>query len=93
MGAIIKQAVTGNAAFWLLTIFALVLITLGIIFPWPPDGTIDGSVLTAVGELLGFGALWAILRAIDKGVDAEVSHKDTTIKINNPDGTDTEKGV
>lgn len=49
----------------------------------PPMGVIDGSVLTAVGLLLAFGALFAVLDAMAMGIDAKLSHNDTTIEINN----------
>lgn len=44
---------------------------------------IDPSVLTAVGEIMGFAALGAICKALDKGVDATLKHNDTEITINN----------
>ena len=48
----------------------------------PPTGVIDTSVIGAVGEITGFGALWELHIAIRKGFDAKVSHHDTTIEIN-----------
>lgn len=51
----------------------------------PPMGTIDGSVLAAVGELFGFAALFAAWEAVDRGIDAKVTHGNTTIELNNPD--------
>lgn len=49
----------------------------------PPTGVIDGSVLAATGEIFAFAALGALMKAIDKGVDATIAHKDTKITINN----------
>lgn len=49
----------------------------------PPTGVIDSSVFAGVGELFGFAALWEVHVAINKGIDAKVTHKDTTIEINN----------
>jgi len=72
MGEVIKEAVTNNYSFWALTIAAIALIIAGFIVP--PLGIIDGSVLTAVGELAGIGALWTIGHAIDHGIDAKLSH-------------------
>lgn len=60
---------------------AIILIAASFIIP--PIGIIDSSVLGAVGELAGFGALWEVHIAIKKGLDAKISHHDTTIEINN----------
>lgn len=70
---------------WLriLTITSILLIV-GAFFV-PPLAVIDGSILAAVGELAGFGAIWQISKAIDKGVDASVKHNDTEISVKNPD--------
>ena len=50
MGQIIKQAVTNNTPFWILTIFAIIL--LAVAFILPPTAIIDKSILTAVSELM-----------------------------------------
>ena len=70
---------------WLriLTIVSILLIS-GAFFV-PPMAIIDSSVLAAVGELAGFGAIWQVSKAIDKGVDASVKHNDTEITVTNPD--------
>lgn len=47
----------------------------------PPHGVIDSSVFVGVGELFGFAALWQLTKAIDKGVDAKITHHDTTIEV------------
>lgn len=44
-------------------------------------GVIDGSVLAAVGEIFAFAALGTVIKAIDKGVDAQVQHNNTTITV------------
>jgi hypothetical protein len=44
-------------------------------------GVIDGSVLAAVGEIFAFAALGTVVKAIDKGVDAQVQHNNTTLTI------------
>ena len=49
----------------------------------PPMGVIDGSVFAGVGEMFGFAALWEVHIAIKKGIDAKVTHNNTTIEINN----------
>lgn len=79
MGEIIKQATHHNVWFWVLLITAIAL----IIASWfvPPMAVIDGSVLGAVGELAGFGALGTLIKAMDMGVDARVRHKDTEVTV------------
>lgn len=54
----------------------------------PPAGIIDSSVFAGVGELFGFGALWELHVAIRKGIDAKVTHNNTTIEINNENNND-----
>lgn len=70
---------------WLriLTLTSIALIV-GAFFV-PPRAVIDSSILAAVGELAGFGAIWQVSKAIDKGVDTSVKHKDTEITVTNPD--------
>ena len=48
---------------------------------WPPTAIIDSSILAASGELIGWGALYTLLRAVEKGKTASVSHGQTTITI------------
>lgn len=59
---------------------SLILIIASFILP--PTGMIDPSVIGAVGEIAGFGALWELHIAIRKGFDAKISHHDTSIEIN-----------
>ena len=47
----------------------------------PPTGVIDGSVLAATGEIFAFAALGTVIKAIDKGIDAQVQHNNTTVTI------------
>ena len=54
----------------------------------PPMGIIDGSVLAAVGELFAFAALFAAWEAVERGIDAKVTHGGTSIELNNPDKKD-----
>lgn len=54
----------------------------------PPTGVIDGSVLTAVGELFAFSALAFGFRAVELGYDMKVSHGQTSIEV----GNDTSNG-
>ena len=48
---------------------------------WPPTAIIDSSILAASGELIGWGALYTLLRAVEKGKTASVSHNGTTITV------------
>lgn len=75
----------------LFTITLLVAIALFIGgFLVPPTGVIDGSVLTAAGILLGFGALAQVPTFVHKGADVTLTHGSTTLQVNNPDNDDEE---
>lgn len=75
----------------LFTITLLVAIALFIGgFLVPPTGVIDGSVLTAAGILLGFGALAQVPTLIRKGADFTLTHGSTSLQVNNPDNDDEE---
>ncbi|MCR5588005.1 MAG: hypothetical protein K6F72_00130 [Bacteroidales bacterium] len=54
----------------------------------PPIGVIDGSVLTAIGELVGFSALAQVPMLVKKGTDVTVQHGQTSITVNNPDSNE-----
>lgn len=49
----------------------------------PPMGIIDGSVLTAVGELVAFPALAFGFRAIELGYDMKINHGNTSVEVSN----------
>jgi len=66
-----------------LSIASVALIVTGLLMP--PMGIIDGSVLTAVGELFAFAALATAWHAIDKGIDAKITHGQTTVNLTNDD--------
>lgn len=76
---------------WLriLTVAALALIITA--FWVPPTAKIDGSVLAAVGEIAGIMAIIELDKALDKGVDATVKHRDTELKVSNPEKDEIEK--
>lgn len=80
---ILENAIHGNTWFGILTVAAIAM----IVASWfvPPMAVIDGSVLAAVGELFGFGALWTVIKAIDKGTPASLTHNGTTISVNRDD--------
>jgi len=79
MSQVLKKAIVGNTPFWVLTIVAILLLIVAFILP--PTAIIDKSVLAAVGELMGFGALWAVVKAIDEGTSATLKHNNTSLTV------------
>lgn len=77
----IKMCIVGNFWFHVFAMFSMVLITAS--FLCPPLAVIDGSVLAAVGEVFAFAALWTLIKAMDEGHTATLTHNDTTLTINN----------
>lgn len=70
----------------MIAVIALTIVSVGLIvggFFVPPMGVIDGSVLTACGILFAFAALFVAADAIEKGVDAKITHRDTTVELTN----------
>jgi len=65
--------------FHLFGISAVLLIVVSFFIP--PSGVIDSSVFVAVGELSAFAALYEVGKAIDKGLDAKITHNNTTIQV------------
>ena len=68
---------------YLIMLVSCILVVCGFVLP--PHGVIDGSVLSAIGELMGFGLLVdfvqklpAIIRA---GGKAKFQHGETTIEV------------
>ena len=57
----------------------------------PPKGVIDGSVLTATGELLLFPTLLYAFRSLELGYKVKFQKGDTSIEVNrkNDDGSYT----
>ena len=70
----------------LITFISVLLIIAGFFFP--PIGKIDGSVLTAVGELFAFSALWNVTIAICKGKGVNLRHGNTEINIKDDEKKD-----
>ena len=80
-----------NGFFWLFSIIGLLLII--IAFFIPPAAQIHQSVLIAVGEINGFAALGAVIKAIDNGGSATFHHNNTEVTINsNEDEDEKEEG-
>ena len=74
-----RNYLKSNLFFWLFSSIGLLLII--IAFFVPPAAYIDKSVLYAVAEINGFIALGAVIKAIDKGVDATFKHNGTELDI------------
>ena len=83
-----KNYIANNTFFWLFSIIGLLLII--IAFFIPPAAYIDSSVLIAVGEINGFIAIGAVIKAIDKGVDATFQKGDTSVTITNNEENEEE---
>ena len=83
-----RNYLANNGFFWLFSSIGLLLII--IAFFIPPAAYIDSSVLIAVGEINGFAALGAVIKAIDKGVDATFQKGDTSVTITNNEDEDEE---
>lgn len=76
----------GTRSFWLsrLTFLVCFFVSVGLIvggFFTPPTGVIDGSVLTAVGELMLFPTLLYAFRAFELGTKVKFQKGDTTIEV------------
>lgn len=64
----------------------LAVISAGLIiggFFVPPVGVINSSVLTGVGELIALAVLFLAWHAIDKGMDAKLTHGSTSLEVTN----------
>lgn len=83
-----RNYIANNTFFWIFSIIGILLII--IAFFIPPAAHIDQSVLIAVGEINGFIALGAVIKAIDKGVDATFQHNNTSVTITNNDEQEDE---
>ena len=87
-----RNYLANNGFFWLFSIIGLLLII--IAFFIPPAAHIDQSVLIAVGEINGFAALGAVIKAIDNGGSATFHHNNTelTMTSDEHDKDDKEEG-
>lgn len=72
--------------FWVFASVSIGLIITG--FFMPPRASIDGSVLTACGELLVFPILHIIWSALMKGTDVTLTHGQTSVTINNDESVE-----
>jgi len=65
-------------------VISVLLIIVGFLLP--PMGVIDGSVLTAVGEILLFPVIIYGFRAIELGLEVKIQKGDTSVEIHKDDG-------
>jgi hypothetical protein len=81
-----KDKGDGTRTYWLsrwtcvLSFFTSVGMMIGGFFT-PPLGVIDGSVITAVGELLLFPTLLYLYRAVELGYKFKFSKGDTSVEL------------
>ena len=83
-----RNYLKSNLFFWIFSIIGVILIIVAFILP--PLSVIDNSVLIAVGEINGFAALGAVIKAIDNGGSATFHHNNTEVTINSNE--DEEEG-
>jgi hypothetical protein len=69
-------------------LISVILLIAGFLLP--PMGIIDGSVLTAVGELLLFPVVIYAFRAIELGLEVKIQKGDTSVEIHKNDGDGNE---
>lgn len=77
-----KSLTVSQWIFWICLIVSIGLCVAGFILP--PTGVIDPSVLTAVGELLGFASV-AQIPYLVKDHNVEIHHGNTSIKVTDDD--------
>ena len=83
MGKVIAECWKEDLWLKILTITAVLLILTSFLVP--PTGVIDGSVLAAVGELTGIGALWQFTKAVNRNLDTKVKIKEIELELNHKD--------
>ena len=64
-------------------LISVILLIAGFLLP--PMGIIDGSVLTAVGELLLFPVVIYAFRAVELGLEVKIQKGDTSVEIHKDD--------
>lgn len=86
MLSVSKNKGDGTRSYWLSrwTFVLSFFVSVGLIvggFLTPPIGIIDGSVLTAIGEILLFPTLLYAFRALELGYKIKVQKGDATIEV------------
>lgn len=82
-----KKKGDGTRSYWLsrLTFAVCFFVSVGLIiggFLTPPVGVIDGSCLSAIGELLLFPTLLYAFRALELGLKVKFQKGDASIEVN-----------
>lgn len=77
--ATFKECILHNIWFKVLSLTSILLIVASFVLP--PTGIIDNSVLAASGELMGWGALYSVILAIERGKAVSVKHGQTEIEV------------
>ena len=90
-----KPKTDGTRSFWLsrLTFAICFFVSVGLIvggFFVPPMGVIDGSVLTAIGEILLFPTLLYAFRALELGYKVKFQKGETSIEMHKGGGDGAE---
>lgn len=75
----LRKALHNNLPFYICTFISIFLIIASFLVP--PLGIIDSTVIAAVGELFAFAALGSVLHALDEGKTATLTHKNTTLTV------------
>lgn len=91
-----QEKTDGTRSFWLsrLTFVVSFFVAVGLIvggFFVPPIGVIDGSCLTAIGELLLFPTLLYAFRALELGMKVKFQKGETSISIHKEEEEKEEK--
>ena len=81
-----KEKTDGTRSFWLsrFTFLVSFFVSVGLIvggFFVPPMGVIDGSVLTAIGEILLFPTLMYAIRALELGYKVKFQKGEPSIEM------------
>ena len=79
-----KNYLQSNLYFWVFSVISILLIITS--FFLPPVGVISETVALAVGEIFAFAALGTVIKAIDKGTSAKITHNNTTLSIGDENG-------
>lgn len=76
---VLSDAIRGNWWFYILSTIAILLLIAS--WCWPPTAVIDSSVLGGIAEIFAFAALGTVIKAIDQGHTATLTHGNTTLEI------------
>ena len=84
-----KECILENLWFKILSFSSVALIFTSLLLP--PMGVVDPSVVSSTGELLGWGALFTVIKAIDKGKGISVKHGATEVEVRKPQENNNEE--